>query len=82
MKTYDVYGIGNALVDTEYEVTDDFLDITRLPKGMMTLIEERKVCCPLCPGTGVKFITPTRCWKPSWIRTVFLRSCPSMAGLG
>ena len=42
MKTYDVYGIGNALVDTEYEVTDDFLDITRLPKGMMTLIEEEE----------------------------------------
>lgn len=42
MKTYDVYGIGNALVDTEYEVTDDFLDTTRLPKGIMTLIEEEE----------------------------------------
>lgn len=39
MKTYDVYGIGNALVDTEYEVDDEFLKIADLPKGMMTLIE-------------------------------------------
>lgn len=40
MKTYDVYGIGNALVDTEYAVDDHFLAAARLPKGMMTLIEE------------------------------------------
>lgn len=39
MKTYDVYGIGNALVDTEYEVDDHFLEAAKLPKGMMTLIE-------------------------------------------
>ena len=37
---YDVYGIGNALVDTEYEIDDAFLDHARLPKGIMTLIEE------------------------------------------
>ena len=40
MKNYDVYGIGNALVDTEYEVDDAFLDHAKLPKGIMTLIEE------------------------------------------
>ncbi|MDA0272014.1 MAG: adenosine kinase [Proteobacteria bacterium] len=40
MKRYDVYGIGNALVDTEYEVDDAFLDHAKLPKGIMTLIEE------------------------------------------
>lgn len=39
MKTYDVYGIGNALVDTEYEVDDAFLKAAKLPKGHMTLIE-------------------------------------------
>lgn len=39
MKTYDVYGVGNALVDTEYEVHDWFLEEAGLPKGMMTLIE-------------------------------------------
>lgn len=40
MKTYDVYGIGNALVDTEYEVSDEFLAAASLDKGHMTLIEE------------------------------------------
>lgn len=40
MKNYDVYGIGNALVDTEYEVTDAFLEAANVPKGLMTLIEE------------------------------------------
>ena len=40
MKNYDVYGIGNALVDTEYEVDDAFLEHAKLPKGIMTLIEE------------------------------------------
>lgn len=44
MTSYDVYGIGNALVDTEYEIDDTFLDDASLPKGMMTLIDadERK----------------------------------------
>lgn len=39
MNTYDVYGLGNALVDTEYEVDDEFLRHAELPKGLMTLIE-------------------------------------------
>jgi sugar/nucleoside kinase (ribokinase family) len=39
VKNCDVYGIGNALVDTEYEVDDAFLAAAKLPKGMMTLIE-------------------------------------------
>lgn len=39
MNKYDVYGIGNALVDTEYEVTNEFLDLAKLPKGVMTLID-------------------------------------------
>ena len=40
MKKYDVYGIGNALVDTEYKVDDAFIKKAKLPKGIMTLIEE------------------------------------------
>ena len=39
MKKYDVYGIGNALVDTEYEVDDNFIAATRWQKGIMTLID-------------------------------------------
>lgn len=37
---YDVYGIGNALVDMEFEVTDGFLADQDIEKGLMTLIEE------------------------------------------
>ena len=42
MDAYDVYGIGNALVDTEYKVTDEFLDLAKLSKGVMTLIGEEE----------------------------------------
>jgi len=40
MATYHVYGIGNALVDKEFEVTDQFLSDNNIEKGQMTLIEE------------------------------------------
>lgn len=35
-----MYGIGNALVDFEFEVDDDFLDKHEVEKGMMTLVDE------------------------------------------
>lgn len=41
--TYDIYGIGNALVDTEFEVTDAFYQEAGIEKGMMTLIDEPKL---------------------------------------
>ncbi len=41
MKDYHVYGVGNALVDTEYEIDDSFLDDFSIDKGMMTLIDEQ-----------------------------------------
>lgn len=37
---YDVYAIGNALVDMEYEVTDDFFKKFGIDKGLMTLVDE------------------------------------------
>ena len=37
---YDVFGIGNALVDTEYKVADEFLSSNNVDKGMMTLVEK------------------------------------------
>lgn len=37
---FDVYAIGNALVDVEYRVTDDFLGRLGISKGQMTLIDE------------------------------------------
>ena len=40
MSRYDVYGIGNAIVDTEFRVTDATIDACRLPKGVMTLVDD------------------------------------------
>lgn len=37
---YHVYGIGNALVDNEFEVTDQFLQNNNIEKGMMSLLDE------------------------------------------
>lgn len=37
---YHVYGIGNALVDKEFEVTEEFLAEQGIEKGMMTLLED------------------------------------------
>lgn len=43
MKKYDLYAIGNALVDSEYEVTDAQLQAMGVEKRHMTLIDaERK----------------------------------------
>ena len=39
-KKYNVYGIGNALVDMEFEVTNSFLEKHDVSKGMMTLVDE------------------------------------------
>ena len=37
---YDVFGIGNALVDMEFTVSDSFLTKHNIEKGLMTLVEE------------------------------------------
>ncbi len=39
-KKFDVYGIGNALVDMEFEVTDSFFKQNEIDKGIMTLVDE------------------------------------------
>lgn len=41
-KRYDVYAIGNALVDTEVEVSDAFLTKMQVEKGLMTLVDEAR----------------------------------------
>jgi sugar/nucleoside kinase (ribokinase family) len=40
MRKYHVYGIGNALVDMEYEVDIGDLEKLRIDKGVMTLVDE------------------------------------------
>ena len=39
MTSYDLYAIGNALVDSEYEVTDAHLNAMKVEKRHMTLID-------------------------------------------
>lgn len=39
-KKFNVYGIGNALVDLEFQVTDEFLEKHDVKKGLMTLVDE------------------------------------------
>ena len=38
--SYDVYGVGNALVDIQVQITDDVLERLRFTKGAMTLVDE------------------------------------------
>jgi sugar/nucleoside kinase (ribokinase family) len=42
MKKYHVYGIGNALVDKEFEVDESFFRETGIEKGFMTLVEQEQ----------------------------------------
>ncbi len=42
MSKYDVYGLGNALVDMEFEITDQFLSDNTIDKGVMTLVDENQ----------------------------------------
>mgnify|MGYP001828498493 FL=1 len=41
MKKYQIFGIGNALVDMEFEVNDTFFSEHGIEKGLMTLVEEK-----------------------------------------
>jgi len=42
MKKYHVYGVGNALVDMEFEVEDSFFEQNAIDKGVMTLVDEAR----------------------------------------
>ena len=42
MKKYNVYGIGNALVDLEFKVSEEFITEHEVEKGLMTLVDEEK----------------------------------------
>ena len=49
----DLYGIGNALVDSEYKVSEAILSQTGFAKGTMTLVdaEERQNLITLLEDT-------------------------------
>ena len=40
---YDVFGLGNALVDTEVNIDDGFLHTHRIAKGHMTLVDSEQM---------------------------------------
>ena len=40
MAKYQIYGIGEALVDTKVVVSDEFLKLNAIEKGVMTLVDE------------------------------------------
>jgi sugar/nucleoside kinase (ribokinase family) len=41
-KKYDVYGVGNAIVDIVTEVDHDFFQQNEIEKGVMTLVDEKR----------------------------------------
>ncbi len=68
MSKYDVYAIGNALVDLEYAVDDQFIHDLNLQKGVMTLVpqeEQRRILDALqdypgkqaCGGSNANTVT-------------------------
>ncbi|MEB3174125.1 MAG: adenosine kinase [Cyanobacteriota bacterium] len=54
-RKYDVYGVGNALVDMEFTVTPEQLQTLGIEKGVMTLVEEvreNELIAQLAPHRG------------------------------
>lgn len=43
MTRYDIYALGNALVDMEFTVDESFLQHNRIEKGNMTLVDEPRL---------------------------------------
>tara|TARA_R110002072_G_scaffold64203_8_gene159950 strand:- start:46701 stop:47693 length:993 start_codon:yes stop_codon:yes gene_type:complete len=56
LKKYNVYGIGNALVDIEFEVSPEFLKKNGVEKGLMTLVDEdrQEELLKICDGNQHK----------------------------
>ena len=40
LMSYDVFGVGNALVDVQAQITDEALSKLEFAKGIMTLVDE------------------------------------------
>lgn len=51
---HDVYGIGNALVDMEFELSEEELKELALEKGVMTLVDEKRQTSLLEKASGTK----------------------------
>jgi len=70
MAKYNIYGIGNALVDQEFEVTDAFFAENKIEKGLMTLIEEDQQHA-LLDALTTKFGVKKRAGGGSAANTIF-----------
>ena len=64
---YDVFGVGNSLVDIQAHVSDDFLTSLGYPKGGMTLVDEATQLKVLSQLEGVEI---TRCAGGSAANTI------------
>lgn len=40
MRQFQVYGIGNAIIDIEFKINDDDLYNNNIDKGVVTLVDE------------------------------------------
>ncbi len=74
MKKYDVYGMGNALVDIEVLVDQKYLDEMEIEKGVMSLVPRERQAQIL---DSVKKLETTKCCGGSAANTVI-----GMAQLG
>jgi sugar/nucleoside kinase (ribokinase family) len=52
MASYDVYGVGNALVDIQTKIDDSVLGELSLDKGIMTLVDDARQASVLSALTG------------------------------
>lgn len=68
--TYDVYGIGNAIVDLQVQVDDGFLKAIGVQKGVMTLVEDTQQRNILSGLEGLEGRTVNRCSGGSACNTV------------
>ena len=66
--TYDVYGLGNALVDMAYAVEDEFLQEHDVAKGLMTLVDEDRMAAL---QSNLDHLTPERMGGGSAANSMF-----------
>lgn len=64
---FNVYGVGNALVDIQARVDDEALEALRFAKGIMTLVDEDTQACVLSSLHGAQV---TRCAGGSAANTI------------
>ena len=65
--TYDVYGVGNSLVDVQAQIDDDILGRLEFTKGIMTLVDESTQTRVLAALDGAKI---NRCAGGSAANTI------------